>query len=573
MRTYTLGTQYEFIVNYFYTTIDNDGRTRMWLSLSDGESARKFNVPAYPYQKTGFEGKTILCKVSKVLENGYPFLLQDKAEIIRNCYKDGETYWFSVGEKVIDPNSNRPYYRLTDRINNIDWHRYYCSDQTELDGLVGFTVSIKGDYLDLTITTDTEAKEQTETSPETTGIFHNPFGHEDNYHEWKSSLVFPSDSTDQVDLDVDKQVKVILRSIAGFQNAEGGLLYIGVTNSGEVRGIEPDYPYLDRGNDPNTYQKDPDGFENKIRNAVNLFLGKTSLDNIDFKFYLQKSSKKVFCIIEVSKTNKPIYRDGKEVFKRYGNGYRQLRGDEITDLALEKANDKTAQIEFTRPMPDDCAEYNPNNNVIPTTNANPAPVVKLKKNLLKRMDYYYMAFFTDNTFMYSKNSHQSDANLLCEVRFNKIDGNMEYSRDLLAKCSKDGCVQFLQAYDVCKLGDADKRISLKTDDVFTIIVVHKYDFLKVLFNDGKNDRQKYIRVTSLFGKDTEAKLKANTEPKDIKYEFKLKGNAVIPTKCTLLSVDVVHETLPDEIQFVSAKSGASGYGSIVGSQEIDMAKY
>lgn len=575
MRTYTLGTQYEFIVNYFYTTIDDYGRTRMWLSLSDGESARKFNVPAYPYQQKGFEGKTILCKVSKVLDSGYPFLLQDKAEVIRNCYNEGETYWFSVGEKVIDPNSNKPYYRLTDRINNIDWHRYYCSDQTVLDGVVGFVVSIKGDYLELSIPEDNKVEQQPETPP-TFEVFQNPFGHEDNNHEWKSSLVFPSGSTDQVDVDVDTQIKVILRSIAGFQNAEGGLLYIGITDDGEVRGIEPDFPYLDRGEESNQYQyqKNTDGFENKIRNAVNRRLGKTSLDNIRFKFYFQQSSKKVFCIIEASKTDKPIYRDKTDVFKRFGNGYRQLKGDEITILAIEKAHDRSGALVFSRPMPGDCVEYNPNVDVNPANNDNSQPVVvKLEQDLLTKMDYYYMAFFNDDTFIYSKDSHDSETGLICEVRFNRINGNLEYSRDLLAKCSKDGHVQFIQAYDVCKLGDADKRIKLSTKDIFTVKVVHKYDFLKAVFSDGTNNRQKYIRVLSLFGKDTEDKLKANKDIKEIRHQFGLKGNALIPSVCSLTSVDVIHETLPDEIQFVSPRSGASGYGSIVGSQEIDMARY
>ncbi|MBR5056510.1 MAG: hypothetical protein IKX03_04880, partial [Bacteroidales bacterium] len=108
---------------------------------------------------------------------------------------------------------------------------------------------------------------------------------------------------------------------------------------------------------------------------------------------------------------------------------------------------------------------------------------------------------------------------------------------------------------------------------FTNKVVHKYDFLKVLFTDGTDNRQKYIRVQSLFGKNTETKLKANSEPQAIKNDFKAKGNALIPKSCSLLAVDVVHETLPDEILFVSAQNGSSGYGSIVGSQEIDTAKY
>ena len=131
---------------------------------------------------------------------------------------------------------------------------------------------------------------------------------------------------------------------------------------------------------------------------------------------------------------------------------------------------------------------------------------------------------------------------------------------------------------MCRLGNADTRISLQTKNslnILTVKVARKYDFVKVLFSKGSEKREKYLRVTSLFGRDTEQDLRAaNKSVSDIKYEFKLKGNRAIPSEYTLEDAFIVHETLPDEIQFVSAKSSASqGYGCVVGSQIEDVASY
>ena len=574
MREYILGTQYEFIVNYFFTNKDEYGRDRLWLSLSDGETARKYNVPAYPYQRTGYEGKTIMCKVTKILDNGFPYLLQDKAEVLQNCYETGETYWFSVLDKCTDSYSGRPYYNLIDRVNNIA-HRYYCSEADELSGVVPFVVKeIKDAHLELKVQTSQSSEETISRETKDLDDLHNPFGHEDSYHEWKTSLVYPSDASDQDNPDVEKQIKNIMRSIAGFQNADGGLLYIGVTNDGEVRGIEPDFIHLEEGDDDNKYPRNADGFENKVRTAVNHYLGKMSLENIKFKFYLQDSTKRIFCVITVNKTPRPVYREGRDVFKRFGNGFRALKGEEITDLAYDKLNDTDEQMEFSLTMPTDCIELNPNVNVEALKKeAESTTVVKIANDFLKKMDFYYMTFYTNDTFQYSKLSHADDPDVLTEVRFNKIDGNLEYSRDILLKCLKNGHVQLLQAYDVCKLGEPDTLISLPTKDILTMKVAHKYDFIKVSFTDGKDDREKYMRLTSLFGKDTEADLKSNKSEREIRYEFKLMGNKMIPGTCTLKDVSIIHESLPDEIQFVSARSGSVGLGSIVGSQIIDTASY
>lgn len=575
MREYSVGEEYEFIVNYYYTDSDDLGRERRWLSLYDGESEKKYNVPAYPYQKSGYEGKTIVCEVTRLLDNGYPYLRQNRAEVLAHCYNKGETYWFSVIDKHTDQNTQCSYYELIDRLNNIK-HRYYCSEREEISGLVAFVVKKVNDrYLDIA---RVETKNVNKPAQDQDKLY-NPFGHEDNYHEWKASLVFSSSGTDPDNPNVDQQIKNIMKSISGFQNAEGGLLYIGVTDGGEVCGIEPDYCHLNEGCDSKySYQKNSDGYEQKIRNAVNYYLGKMSLEYISFKFYRQRATKRVFCIIEITKTPRPVFIEGKDVFKRFGNGFRMLKGDEITDLVIAKHEDVSEQKKFPLTMPKDCEELNPNVNNEPYRENAAPDVVRITAESLNKIDYYYMTFYNDDTFMYSKNSHASENGVIAEVRFNKKSGNLEYSRDLLIKFTKDGYAQFLQAYDMCRLGNADTRISLQTKNslnILTVKVARKYDFVKVLFSKGSEKREKYLRVTSLFGRDTEQDLRAaNKSVSDIKYEFKLKGNRAIPSEYTLEDAFIVHETLPDEIQFVSAKSSASqGYGCVVGSQIEDVASY
>lgn len=558
MREYITGNFYEFVVNYFYTTYDDEGRKKCWLSLSDGESDVKYNVPAYLYQENmDLEGSKIRCRVASIQPNGYPFLFQDKAAILRECYNDGEVYYFSALEKCVDPKSNGTYYRVLDRINGIE-HRFYCDADTDIDGLNAFTVKVDGSVLRMKPATKDEAESAV------LPVFpDNQFGHEDSTHEWKSSLIYPVGEDCQENPDGDKQVKVIMKSIAGLQNTDGGLLYIGVCDDGSLRGIEQDCAHLVTEDDVfKGYRQGADSFAQKINNSVSRFLGKESLENIDVKFYKQKSTGKVFCIVEAQPVQNPVFVNGNELFRRFGNGYRQLKNSEIVSFILRRSSEGVARQVFTRPMPKDCIELSPN-----TTTELSAPgfVVPITKAAMaKRFNTYHMAFFDDNTFLYSTQSHRNDEGCIAEVVFNNIDGNLEWSRDLLVKASKDGHVKFIQAFDMCKIGPEDTRLACKTDDILSVRVAHKYDFIKLSFNDGVDNREKYMRVVNLFEKNTEKELSTNTDGRGARHIFELKGKQAIPTSCTLTGMTVVHETLPDEILFVSPKEGSLGRGCVVG---------
>ena len=142
-----------------------------------------------------------------------------------------------------------------------------------------------------------------------------PFGYENALKEFKSSIVFPAGNITD---DIDQQLLIIAKTIAGFQNSKGGTLYLGVNDSGEVVGIQHDYKYLNSSNnDAYEYQPNKDGYENKIRTAVKYFLGNTANSNISFQFEVLEG--KEYCIIEIKEVQKPVFLHNIKLYQRAGN--------------------------------------------------------------------------------------------------------------------------------------------------------------------------------------------------------------------------------------------------------------
>ncbi len=79
---------------------------------------------------------------------------------------------------------------------------------------------------------------------------------EDEYHEFKATLRW-----DIRESRVNKVLEeVVLKTIAAFNNKEGGMLIIGASDDGEVIGLEDDYNCLKDG--------DKDKFELHLRNLT-----------------------------------------------------------------------------------------------------------------------------------------------------------------------------------------------------------------------------------------------------------------------------------------------------------------
>lgn len=97
----------------------------------------------------------------------------------------------------------------------------------------------------------------------------------------------------------------ILKTLNAFLNTEGGTLIIGVSDNGEILGIEDDI---------NTFNKGKDGFLLHFDNLIITGLGKEQQADISISF--ENQDEREFAIVEVSSSNKPVFLrfNGKEEF-------------------------------------------------------------------------------------------------------------------------------------------------------------------------------------------------------------------------------------------------------------------
>lgn len=147
------------------------------------------------------------------------------------------------------------------------------------------------------------------------------FGVENNYREFKTSIVFSNKNSVA---NLDNQLEVILRTICGFLNAQGGTLYIGVSDDGPPTSIEEDLQFMRCNED--TYQL-------KIRQFVVEKLGKdiNSLLTLSFRKY----SNKTVCAIAVPSYH-TVVKLHNTVFQRQGNATRPLENKNVKLLMQRK---------------------------------------------------------------------------------------------------------------------------------------------------------------------------------------------------------------------------------------------
>lgn len=137
-------------------------------------------------------------------------------------------------------------------------------------------------------------------------------GLEDGEKEFKASLVYVAGKS--MEANMSQQTKVILKAITGFLNSNGGVLYIGVRDTGDVIGLKADFDYMKCGED---------GYERLIRSRIVSTLGKDINGLISFKFVTYGD--RVICEIHVPRYSKLVSFED-VVWQRQGNETRMLEG-------------------------------------------------------------------------------------------------------------------------------------------------------------------------------------------------------------------------------------------------------
>ncbi len=127
-----------------------------------------------------------------------------------------------------------------------------------------------------------------------------------------------------------KMEEVVLKTIAAFNNSEGGKLLIGVTDEGEILGLDVDYNTL---KEPNK-----DCFELHLRNIINSIFGKEfAAKCLNIRFPIVNDTE--ICEIDVKAGKAPVYCDvsdkngvlQKKFYIRSGNSSQEMNIQEAAN--------------------------------------------------------------------------------------------------------------------------------------------------------------------------------------------------------------------------------------------------
>lgn len=130
-------------------------------------------------------------------------------------------------------------------------------------------------------------------------------GGENDYVEFKSSLRWDYEQNC-----VNKTMEfVIAKTLSAFMNSEGGKLFIGIKDSGEIVGLEKDYQTLKN--------KNKDGFLLQLTQTINQYIGKEFNQYLSIKIIPLEG--KDICVVDVADSSLPVYvtnADKEEFFIR-----------------------------------------------------------------------------------------------------------------------------------------------------------------------------------------------------------------------------------------------------------------
>ena len=286
---------------------------RYFMKIQD-EDLNTYNVKPYLWHiDWGNTVDTIDCVFRGNDALGRPKFVIRKLDMLEKFYEIGETYTFNIASpKMKDQNTGSEYYEIVDRTQDIS-QRYYTNEDINEGDTIDLKVSditenaAKDAFLRFERPTASQAKgdgastavnnNKDKVTDEELKVAREKVGGQEGLHvEWKSSIAYVAGD---IVPNIDKQLGVITRVIASFQNSEGGTLYIGVNDNGQISGINQDFQHLNTGYDVTEldYKYSPtlDSYQLKIHNAVVQRLGKSANSNIDIKF--AKDGDLYYCIV------------------------------------------------------------------------------------------------------------------------------------------------------------------------------------------------------------------------------------------------------------------------------------
>jgi hypothetical protein len=122
---------------------------------------------------------------------------------------------------------------------------------------------------------------------------------------------------------------VILKTLAGYMNGNGGTLLIGVADDGAILGLDNDYKTLKKA--------DRDGFEQALMTAVASKIGTDACRSVQMVFH--SLNKKEVCRVMVAPASRPMYvkeGDAPRLYVRTGVSTRELNVQEAINYTSDR---------------------------------------------------------------------------------------------------------------------------------------------------------------------------------------------------------------------------------------------
>jgi predicted HTH transcriptional regulator len=122
---------------------------------------------------------------------------------------------------------------------------------------------------------------------------------------------------------------VVLKTLAGYMNGNGGTLLIGIADDGAVVGLEQDYHTLKK--------QDRDGFEQALMTAVASKMGADACQAVQIVFHSLEN--KEVCRVMVAPMDRPVYvkdGDAPKLYVRTGVSTRELNVQEAINYTSSR---------------------------------------------------------------------------------------------------------------------------------------------------------------------------------------------------------------------------------------------
>ena len=126
----------------------------------------------------------------------------------------------------------------------------------------------------------------------------------------------------------------IVRTVAGFLNADGGTLFIGVSDDGDAYGLEGDIKLTGR--------KDLDGLENELNQLISSSVSK-EVSAAKIRISLPKFQSQTIAKVDVAKANSPVFMQT----SRLQNKFYVRIGNATNTMSVESAFNYISQHDWS----------------------------------------------------------------------------------------------------------------------------------------------------------------------------------------------------------------------------------